>query len=169
MHLPELPSIFSSIRVLSCQFPHPHSRLLPTPTSTGDLQNSQVGLTQSPGGHCSFLLDPGVHKVLFVLSKSGVECFLQSSGSPIIKSCWASKSDSLEIPGPFQDHQTRKILVLSQEKVNTRLSTLPSGTNLFLLYIFKMRLSSHNSLGFYNSLFIYLFLISHQLIFISGS
>ena len=36
-------------------------------------------------GHCSFLLGLGVHKVLFVPSKS---LFLQSHGSSVIKSHW---------------------------------------------------------------------------------
>ena len=43
-------------------------------------------------GHCSFLLGPGVHKVLFVPAKS---LFLQSCRSPVIKSHCPSKSNSL--------------------------------------------------------------------------
>ena len=42
-------------------------------------------------GHWSFLLGPGVHKVLFVPSKS---LFPQSCRSSITKSCWPSKLDS---------------------------------------------------------------------------
>ena len=49
-------------------------------------------------GHCSFLLDPGVHKVLFVPSKS---LFPQSCGSSVIKSYLPSKSNSLGILSPF--------------------------------------------------------------------
>ena len=49
-------------------------------------------------GHCSFPLGPGVHKVLFVLSKC---LFTQSCGSSVIKTCSPSKSDSLGIPSPF--------------------------------------------------------------------
>ena len=49
-------------------------------------------------GHCSFPLGPGVHKILFVLSKI---LFPQSYGSSVIKSQWPSKSDSLGIPSPF--------------------------------------------------------------------
>ena len=43
-------------------------------------------------GHCSFLLGPGARKVLSVSSKS---LFLQSCVSPIIKSHWPPKSNSL--------------------------------------------------------------------------
>ena len=49
-------------------------------------------------GHCSFLLGPGVHKVLFVPSKN---LFPQSCGSSVIKSRSPSKSDSLGILSPF--------------------------------------------------------------------
>ena len=49
-------------------------------------------------GHCSFLLGPGAHKVLFVPSKS---LFPQSCGSSVIKSHWPSKSNSLGFLSPF--------------------------------------------------------------------
>ena len=49
-------------------------------------------------GHCSFLLGPGLHKVLFVPSTS---LFSQSCGSFVIKSHWSSKSNSLGILSPF--------------------------------------------------------------------
>ena len=45
-------------------------------------------------GHCSFLLGPGAHKVLFVLSKS---LFPQSCVSSVIKSHWPPKSNSLGV------------------------------------------------------------------------
>ena len=48
---------------------------------------------------CSFPLGPGVHKILFVPSKS--LCLPQSHGNSIIKSHCPSKSDSLEIPSMF--------------------------------------------------------------------
>ena len=64
--------------------------------------NSQVyqRLLDTPGqawasllwGHCSFFLGPGVHKVLFVPSKSLLP---QSCVSSLIKSHWPSKSNSL--------------------------------------------------------------------------
>ena len=52
--------------------------------------------------HYSFALGLGVHKILFAPSKTRV-CFPQSYGSLIIKSCLASRSDSLGLPfvGPF--------------------------------------------------------------------
>ena len=48
--------------------------------------------------HCSFLLSPGAHKVLFVPSKS---LFPQSCGSSVIKSHWPPKSNSLGFLSPF--------------------------------------------------------------------
>ena len=45
-------------------------------------------------GHCSFLLGPGAHKALSVPSKS---LFAQSCVSPIIKSHWPPKSNSLGV------------------------------------------------------------------------
>ena len=48
--------------------------------------------------HCSFLLGPGAHKVLFVPSKS---LFPQAYGSSVIKSHWPPKSNSLGALSPF--------------------------------------------------------------------
>ena len=56
-------------------------------------------------GHCSFLLGPGAHKVLFVPSKS---LFPQSCVSSVIKSHWPSRSNSLGFSVPFPDLQVRK-------------------------------------------------------------
>ena len=47
---------------------------------------------------CSFLLGPGVHKVLFVPCKS---LFPQSCVSSVIKSHWPPKSNSLVVLNPF--------------------------------------------------------------------
>ena len=49
-------------------------------------------------GHCSFLLGPGAHKVLFVPSKSLLP---QSCVSYVIKSHWPPKSNSLGVLIPF--------------------------------------------------------------------
>ena len=49
-------------------------------------------------GHCSFLLGPGVHKVLFVLSKS---LFPKSCGNSVIKFHWPQKSNSLGVLSLF--------------------------------------------------------------------
>ena len=49
-------------------------------------------------GHCSFLVSPGAHNVLFVLSKN---LFPQSCRSSVIKSHWASMSNSLGILRSF--------------------------------------------------------------------
>ena len=53
-------------------------------------------------GHCSFLLGPGAHKVLFVPSKS---LFPQFCGSSVIKSHWPPKSNSLRVSVPLPDPQ----------------------------------------------------------------
>ena len=57
----------------------PHSRSLLTHASARDIWTltGKFG-SDSCGGHCSFLLDPGMHKVLFLPSKS---LFPQSCGS----------------------------------------------------------------------------------------
>ena len=49
-------------------------------------------------GHCSILLGPGTHKVLFVPSKS---LFSQSCIISVIKSHWPPKSNSLGVLTPF--------------------------------------------------------------------
>ena len=49
-------------------------------------------------GHCSVLLVPSVHKVLFVPSKS---LFHQSHGSSVIKSHWTSRENFLRVLSPF--------------------------------------------------------------------
>ena len=69
--------------------PMPQQRLLDTP--------GQVWINLS-WGHCSFLLGPGMQKVLFVPSKS---LFPQSCRSSIIKSHWPPKSNSLGVLSPF--------------------------------------------------------------------
>ena len=53
-------------------------------------------------GHCSFLPAPGMHKVLFVPSKS---LFPQSCGSSVIKSHWPPKSNFLGILSSFAGSQ----------------------------------------------------------------
>ena len=63
------------------QCPQPCSRPPPTHSSAGDLRPS---LGQSLMGHCSFLLGPGVHKVLFVPSKSLFPQFCVSSGGSMV-------------------------------------------------------------------------------------
>ena len=84
-----------------CQWPRPCGEPLPTQASTGDpptLTGSFASV--SCGGFCSFPLDLTTDKILFVLSNTGVSV-PQSCGSPIIKSCWPSRSASLGIPNPF--------------------------------------------------------------------
>ena len=59
---------------------------------------SRASLVNLLWGHCCFLLGPGVHKVLFVPSKSLCP---QSCGSSVIKSYWPPKSNSLGLITPF--------------------------------------------------------------------
>ena len=59
-------------------------------------------------GHCSFLLGPGAHKVLFVPSKS---LFPQSCLSSVIKSHWPPKSNYLGVVSPFARSQVGKSVV----------------------------------------------------------
>ena len=62
-------------------------------------------------GHCSFLLGPGAHKVLFVSAKS---LFFQSCVSSVIKSHWSPKSNSWGFPVPLPDPQVGKSVVHSR-------------------------------------------------------
>ena len=59
-------------------------------------------------GHCSFLLSPGVHNVLFVFSKS---LFPQSCLSSVIKFQWAPKSNYQGFSVPLPDPQVGKSVV----------------------------------------------------------
>ena len=61
------------------------------------LGHSLASLGSLLWGHCSVLLGPGVHKVLFVSSKS---LFPQSCVSSVIKSHWPPKSNYLVL-SPF--------------------------------------------------------------------
>ena len=74
-------------------------------------------------GHCSFLLGPGAHKVLFVPSKS---LFPQSCGSSVIKSHWPPKSNSLGspsyaplFPAPLLLWASQVALVVKKKKKTT--------------------------------------------------
>ena len=62
----------------------------------------------SCGGHCSFLLGPALHKILFVPYKS---LFPQYYGSSVIKSYWLSKSNSLGVSVPLPSPQFGKSVV----------------------------------------------------------
>ena len=70
--------------------------------------HSQVSLSQFLWGHCSFLLDTGVHKVLFLSSRS---LFPQSCGSYVIKSHCPLNSHSIRVLSPFADPQFEKSVV----------------------------------------------------------
>ena len=70
--------------------------------------HSRTSLGQSLMDHHSFLLGPGVHKVLFVPSKG---LFPQSCVSSIIKSHWPPKSNYLGVVSPFARSQVGKSVV----------------------------------------------------------
>ena len=59
-------------------------------------------------GHCSFLLGPGVHKVLFVPSKN---LFPQSCGSSVIKSHCLQSQIAWGFSVPLPDPQIGKFVV----------------------------------------------------------
>ena len=81
------------------QCPRPCSRSLPTHCLHWRLLDTHRQVWVSLlWGHCSFLLSPGAHKVLFVPSKS---LFPQSCVSSVIKSHWLPKSNSLGVLSPF--------------------------------------------------------------------
>ena len=137
MHLPKLPSIFPSIRVLPCQFPHPRGRPLPTHISAGDLQT----LTARSDSVSCGAAAPSPWVLVYTrfrLCSPRVEPSVSSSPLEVLQSNPAGLQSQIpwRCPVPLQDHQTGKILVLSQEKMNTCLSTLPSGTNLSSCYMF---------------------------------
>ena len=81
-----------------------HSR---PPPLQKTLQHQQVGLVQSPMGHCPFPLCPDVHTILCVLSKSGV-CF--SSPVEVLQTNPASLQRLIlwEFLLPWPDPQVRK-------------------------------------------------------------
>ena len=81
-----------------CQ-PTPPQRLLDT--------HRQVWLSLL-WGHCSFFLDPGAHKVLFVPFNSLLPHFC---GSSVIKSHWSSKSNSHAFSVPLPDPKAGKSIV----------------------------------------------------------
>jgi len=83
------------------QCPYPCSEPLLTHVSTGDPPHQQVDLVQSSVG--SLLLSSGSwYTQGFVCALQDWSLgFPQSCGSPIIKSHWPSRSDSLGIPRPF--------------------------------------------------------------------
>ena len=80
------------------QCPQPCSRLPLSHASARILDTHRQVWVSFLWGLCSFLLGPGVHKVLFVPSKS---LFPQSCVSSVIKSHWPSKSNSLGVLSPF--------------------------------------------------------------------
>ena len=95
------------------QCPHCCSRLLPTQASARD-SRTLMGKSGSSllWGHCSFLLGPGAHKVLFVPSKSLFPQSCVSSGGSVVglmvtssKRAYAtSRSAAPRAPAPAAVH-----------------------------------------------------------------
>ena len=89
---------------------HWPTRLLETPG------HPQVVWVSLLWGHCSFLLGPGVHKVLSVPSKS---LFPKSYVSSVIKSHWSPKSNSVQVLRPFARSPCWEICCGSQKFLNS--------------------------------------------------
>ena len=77
--------------------PQSCSRPSPTHASTETLGHSRASLSQ-PWGHCSFLLHPDAHKVLFVPSKSPIPQSCVSSGSSMVGLMATSSKRAYAIP-----------------------------------------------------------------------
>ena len=71
--------------------------------------------------HCSFLMDLGAHRVLFVPSRS---LFPQSCGSSVIKSHCISKSNSLGLLSPFAGSSRLGNLLWALEQCNSARTSL---------------------------------------------
>ena len=112
-----------------CQCPHPCGKPLLT-----DIYRGDPPPTAGKSGHCPFPLGPGACKILFVPSKSGV-CFPQSCGSPVIRSCWSLKSDSLGIPSPLVGYTGCEAWCGSQNLHNSgRISLVLLFSSLWVTY-----------------------------------
>ena len=77
------------------------SVLLPTHNSTGDPLTLAGSFDSVFCGITSPFHSVLMHTRLFFFSKIGVFVSLSPCGSPIIKSWWSSRSDSLGLPSPF--------------------------------------------------------------------
>ena len=94
-------------------------------------RHSQASMSQYLWGHCSFLLGPGVHKVLFVPSKSLFSQSGVSSGSSMVglvttssKRAYAiPRSTAARAPGPVAGHCW---LYLCRRHSNTQIQVWPS-------------------------------------------
>ena len=137
-------------------FPIPVAGHCPPTSLQETFRHSQLGLTQSPVGLLP--LPPGSWCI------QGFVCALQEWSRVFPPVLWKSynqillvfKSDSLEMPGSFAGSPDWEDFgPLTGEDEHVSFYSAVWNQSLFLLHVFKMRLSSHNSLGFYNSLFIY--------------
>ena len=81
------------------QWPQPCSRPPPTHAPTGDSWTLTGKSGQSLRGHCSFLLGPGMQKLLFVPSKSLFPQACVSSGGSMVGLTATSSKRAYAIPG----------------------------------------------------------------------
>ena len=90
--------------------PRPCGQALSTRASTGDRPSnpSREFWFSLLGGHCSSALGLGACPILCVSAKTGVSVFLQSCGSPIIKSCWAAQTIPWGVSVSLLDPQAGK-------------------------------------------------------------
>ena len=100
------------MKVMATSFKRSHSRPPPTHTSAGISRHHGQAWVSLLWGHCSFLLGPDVHKVLFVPSKSLFSHSCISSGGSMVglmetssKRAYAtSRSAAPRAPAPVTVH-----------------------------------------------------------------
>ena len=88
----------SYVRTATLSVPDPaagHHQPMPLVETSG---HSWEDLAQFWGGHCSFLLSPGAHKVLFVPSKSLFSQSCVSSGGSMVELMVTSSKSAYAIP-----------------------------------------------------------------------
>ena len=102
--------LFQKVLYMHCctQCPQPCSRLLLSHSSARILDTHRQVWVSFLWGLCSFLLGPGVHKVLFVPSKS---LFPQSCVSSVIKSTGLQSQILWEFSIPLPNPQVGKSVV----------------------------------------------------------
>ena len=91
-------SFKSSHASTASQCPQPCSRLPPTHVSAGHSWTLTGKSAPVSVGHCSFLLGPGVHKILFMPSKSLFPQSYVSSGSSMVGLMGNSSKRAYAIP-----------------------------------------------------------------------
>ena len=91
-----------------CQCPLPCGKPLSILASTGDPPTPAGSFGESPVGSLLLFSWSWYTWILYVLSKTR-DCFPQSCGSPIIKSCWLQGQIPWEFPVSWLDPQAGKL------------------------------------------------------------